>query len=212
MKKYIVEGIGTFFLMFVLVLVSNNSDYSTVTPLVMGLTLMSMIYEGEHLSGAHYNPAMTLALLMRGKMDRNDTFYYPIAQVTGVLLAAVLGGFLLRCGFATDTHMHVHKNVICSVLAEFIGTFAWIYVALNVSTLKNGSKNPNFALATGFTVAALMYAVGGISGGLFNPALALGAVVAGMSRLGDIGVYLAGDLLGAAAAATVYQLVCLEND
>lgn len=207
MKKYIAEGIGTFFLVFGYVLATNNGDIALMAPLVTGLALTAMTYAGAHVSGAHFNPAVTLAALMRGRMERNEAFYYPVAQAAGALLAALLGGFLLRCGLGADTHMFVHKNWICSMLAEFAGTFAWVYVALLVASAKNAAGHANSGLAIGSVVAATGYLLGGVSGGLFNPATVLGAIVTGMSSPADIPVFLVGDLLGAAAAATAYQLV-----
>lgn len=207
MKRYIAEGIGTFFLMFSTVMATNIGDIAIMAPLIIGLTLAAMIYASEHISGAHFNPAVTLAMLMRGKLARNEAFYYPVAQLAGALLAAILGGFLLRAGYATDTQMHVHKNSISSLLAEFTGTFGWVYVMLNVTTVKSGSGNSHFGLAVGCVVAAMIYVLGGISGGVFNPAVALGSIMTGMSNPGDILIFLAGNLIGAAAAATAFQLV-----
>ncbi len=205
MKKYISEGIGTFFLMLTTVLASSNIDVAAAAPLAIGATLTMMVYAGAHISGAHFNPAVTLSSLMRGKIDRTDAFYYPIAQVAGAVLAAVMAAFLLRCGLGTDTQMHAHKSGICSVVAEFIGAFAWIYVVLNTSSEKN--QTGYNGMVAGLALAAMIYALGGISGGLFNPAIAIGGILAGMVDFSDIWVFLIGDLLGAAAAVTVFQIL-----
>ena len=205
MKKYISEGIGTFFLMLTTVLASSNIDVAAAAPLAIGATLTMMVYAGAHISGAHFNPAVTLSSLMRGKIDRIDAFYYPVAQVAGAVLAAVMAAFLLRCGLGTDTHMHAHKSGICSVVAEFIGAFAWIFVVLNTSSEKN--KTGYNGMVAGLALAAMTYALGGISGGLFNPAIAIGGILAGMVDFSDIWVFLIGDLLGAAAAVTVFQIL-----
>lgn len=212
MKKYLAEGIGTFFLVLTVVLAANNSAIAPMAPLAIGSVLMVMIYAGGHISGAHYNPAVTLAVLMRGKIERGDALWYVAAQIVGAALAAIIGGFLLKCGYNLDAQMQVHKSGICSILAEFFGTFALAYVVLNVATTRSNAGNSHYGLAIGFTVLAAAYGLGGISGGAFNPAVAIGASLAGMFNWGDIWIYLTGTLLGAAGAATVFQIVYGNQD
>lgn len=212
MKKYLTEGIGTFFFVATVVLAANNPGISPLAPLAIGAVYMAMIYAGAHISGAHYNPAVTLAVMMRGKIERDDALWYVVAQIVGAVLAAIIGGFLLKCGYNLDTQMHVHKSGICSVLAEFFGTFALAYVVLNVTTTRNNAGNSHYGLAIGFVVLAVTYGLGGISGGAFNPALAVGGSLAGMFGWGDIWIYLLGSLLGAAVAATVFQIVYGNED
>lgn len=212
MKKYLVEGIGAFFLVLTLLLAANNPGITPLGPLAAGAVYMAMIYAGGHISGGHYNPAVTMAMLMRRKIERDDALWYVVAQIVGAVLAAIIGVFLLKCGYNLDTQMHVHKSSICSVLAEFFGTFALVYVVLNVATARANAGNAHYGLAVGFTVLAATYGLGGISGGAFNPAVAVGASLAGMFNWGDIWIYLLGALLGAAAAATVFQIVYGERD
>lgn len=207
MKKYLAEGIGTFFFVLTILLAANNPGIAPLAPLAISAVYMAMIYAGGHISGAHYNPAVTLAVLMRGKIERDDALWYVVVQVLGAAVAAIIGGFLLKCGYNLDTQMHVHKSGICSVLAEFFGTFALAYVVLNVATTRSNAGNSHYGLAIGFIVLAATYGLGGISGGAFNPAVAVGASLAGMFNWADIWIYLLGALLGAAAAATVFQIV-----
>jgi aquaporin Z len=194
------------------VLAANNPGIAPMAPLAIGSVLMVMIYAGGHISGGHFNPAVTLAVLMRGKIDRTDALYYVVAQIIGAVAAALVGNFLLRCGYDLDAQMLVHKSSVCSILAEFFGTFALAYVVLNVATTRSNAGNSHYGLAIGFTVLTGAYALGGISGGVFNPAVAVGASVAGMFGWADIWIYLAGTLLGAAAAATVFNVVYGNQD
>ncbi|MFN0034350.1 MAG: MIP/aquaporin family protein [Saprospiraceae bacterium] len=212
MKKYLTEFIGTFFLVLTVVLTANNPGIAPMAPLAIGSVLMVMIYAGGHISGAHYNPAVTIAVLIRGKIDRNDALYYIIAQLIAGGVAAAIGAYLHDCGGGAAIAARVNEQSLCAVLAEFLGTFALAYVVLNVATTRSNAGNSHYGLAIGFTVLAAAYALGGLSGGAFNPAVAVGASVAGMFAWGDIWVYLVGTVFGAAAAATAFQAVYGRED
>ncbi len=86
MAKYITEFIGALFL--VLTVGLTVTAQSPFAPLAIGSALMIMVYMGGHISGGHYNPAVSLAVLMRGKMDGKDFIPYVVAQVVGAFLAA----------------------------------------------------------------------------------------------------------------------------
>ena len=92
MKKYVAEFIGSFFLVFVIVLVANNGT-GALAPLAMGGILTVMAYAARPVSGAHFNPAVSLALLLQGKLSRFDFPYYVVAQLLGAILAALLSAF-----------------------------------------------------------------------------------------------------------------------
>ncbi len=210
MNKYIAEFIGTFFWVLTAVLSANNGS-GAMAPLAVGAVVMAMVYAGSHISGGHYNPAVTLAVLMRGKVDRSDAIYYIVVQVLGGLVAAMMAVFLLNCQVRVDIRP-VQHDVLCSLLAEFLGTFALVYVVLNVTTVRSNAGNSHYGLAIGFALAAMGFALKDISGGAFNPAVALGISVAGMTAWSELWIYLAGTLLGAAAAATVFGAVAENQD
>jgi aquaporin Z len=212
MKKYLTEFIGTFFLVLTVVLASNNPSIALLAPLAVAGMYLAMIYAGGHISGGHYNPAVTLAILIRGKIDRGDALYYVLAQLIASVVAAAIGVFLHDCGNGAEIVARVNEQAMCAVLAEFLGTFALAYVVLNVATIRSNTGNSHYGLAIGFTVLAASYALGGLSGGAFNPAIALGATVAGMFAWDDIGIYLIGTLLGGAAAATVFHVTYGRED
>lgn len=206
MKKYLVEGIGTFFLVLTVVLTANNGA-GTLAPLAIGAALMVMVYAGGHVSGGHFNPAVSLAVFLRGKLDRAELPYYLLAQIAGALAAALIAVFLLSCGNGGAANIQMRVNdPICALVAEFLGAFVLAYVVLNVSTTAANAGNSFYGLAIGFTMLTAAYALGSISGGAFNPAIGVGTAVAGMTAWSDIWIYFAGPLLGGSAAATVFQL------
>src|SRR6267378_2044340 len=164
MKKYVIELIGTFFLVLVIGLTGN--------PIAIGSVLMVMVYMGGHISGAHYNPAVTLAVLMRGKIDGREAGMYIIFQVLGAIIAALMVNVLAGHTFAPAPGEGV--TALNALLVEIIFTFALASVVLNVATTKAAAGNSYFGLAIGFTVLAAAFAGGGISGGAYNPAVGLG--------------------------------------
>lgn len=216
MKKYLVEFIGTFFLVLTVVM-AVNTGAGSFAPIAIGAALMVMIFAGGHISGAHYNPAVTLAVFMRGKCSAADVPGYMIAQVLGGVLAALIGGFLLGSFAAADLttgtlDLAAKGTTMHGIVAEILGTFALCYVILHTATAKGTEGNSFYGLAIGFTVTAMAYALGGVSGGAFNPAVAVGVSVAEMFSWNNIWVYLVGNFAGGALAAIVFKIVNDSND
>lgn len=199
MKKYLVEFIGTFFLVFTVgMAVRTGSD---LAPLAIGGVLMVMIFSGGHISGGHFNPAVTLAVFLRGKCPKGDVVPYWVAQfVAGVLAALIVVG--LEGKPITGAANHALGP---SLVVEFLFTFALAWTVLNVATAKGTAGNSFYGLAIGFTVMAGAASVGGVSGGAFNPAVGLGVVVMGLEKLSQFGVYLVAPLLGGLFAALAFK-------
>ena len=208
MRKYITEFIGTFFLVLTIGLVVNGGK-GDFAPLAIGSVLMVMIFAGGHISGAHYNPAVTLAVLVRGRIGVGEAIPYMIVQVAGGILAALTAGFLLPDKMP-DMAVNM-TNTTGALVAELLGTFALCYVVMNVATAKANASNSFYGLAIGFTVLAMAYALGGISGGAFNPAVAAGVSMMNMASWGDIWVFLVGNFGGALLAGLVFN-VCNPDD
>jgi len=101
----------------------------------------------------------------------------------------------------------MQPDVVRALVAEFLYTFALCYVVLNVATAKGTSGNPTYGLAIGFTVLAGAYAVGGVSGGAFNPAVAVGITIMGLSSLANIWIFLVANLAAGAAAAVIFKIM-----
>lgn len=203
MKNYIVEFIGTFFLVLVIGLTVIAPGAGDFAPIAIGFALMVMVYAGGPISGAHYNPAVTLAVTMRGKASMQNFVPYVAAQCLGAFCAAQTVLFL-KSGAAVSAGSPV---VAQALVAEFLFTFALAYVVLNVATSDKSSGNSYFGLAIGSTVTASAFAVGKISGGAFNPAVALGVTVMGLSAWGNIWIFFAANFAGAALAAVIYRIV-----
>lgn len=195
MNKYLTELIGTFFLVLTVGMASGD-----LAPLAIGGVLMVMIYAGGHISGGHYNPAVTLAAFVRGRCSKTDLVPYMVAQVAGAALAA-LAVSLLR----GDGNSPMNINIGRTFLAEFLFTFALAYVVLNVATAKGTAGNSNYGLAIGFTVLAGAVAVGGVSGGAFNPAVAIGACMMKAFAWQNVWVYFLANFGGGAAAGIVFK-------
>ena len=206
MNKYVVELIGTFFLVFTIGNVVIEPGAGSLAPLAIGSALMVMIFAGGHISGAHYNPAVTLAVFLRGKCDAKDVVPYVAAQAIGAAIAAQCVLFL-KGPEATIAAMDLSAKIPQVMLAEILFTFALAYVVLNVATAKGTDGNSFYGLAIGFTVMTGAFAVGGISGGVFNPAVAVGISVMGLSSWANIWVYLVANFVGGAIAAIVFKMV-----
>lgn len=173
--KYATETIGTMFL--VLTIGATAASASPLAPLAIGAILMAMIYAGGHISGGHYNPAVTVAALVRGRIDRRTAVGYWVSQCVGALLGTALVSVVSPV-HATALHVTGHA-MVAALVAEALVTFALCYVVLNVATSKAHPDNSFYGLAIGFTVAAGAIAVGPISGGAFNPAVVLGGLAMG---------------------------------
>jgi aquaporin Z len=206
-RKYVVEAIGTFFLVFTVT--ASVLSGSTFTPLAAGAVLMVMIYAGGHISGAHYNPAVTMAVLLRRRIDLRDAVAYWIAQIVGGIVAAVIAHAVVNPPSDKPLRLSGHA-LIAAAVVELLFTFALAYVVLNVATSKDQPNNSFFGLAIGFTVAAGAFAVGGISGGVFNPAVALGGATGGLFAWSTLWIYLVVQLVAGAAAGLVF--VALNPD
>ena len=220
MRAYLTEFIGTFFLVLTVGLCANpNTSPATaaMAPLAIGASLMIMVYMGGHVSGGHYNPAVSLAVLIRGKLKGKDFLAYIVAQLAGGLMAAYAASVIM--GHATPiapSEIHVAANNtklpinlgLC-LLVEGLFTFALALVVLNAATAKETAGNSFYGLAIGFTIVVAAFAGGPISGGAFNPAV--GTSLTAVSALAGGGswqylwLYLVGPLLGGAAAGVVFR-------
>ena len=203
MNKYIVEFIGTFFLVLTIGCTVIPAATGVIAPLAIGAALMVMVFAGGHISGAHYNPAVTLAVFLRGRCPAGDVIPYWIAQILAAIVAAFVAVYL--CG-KSGTPMEI-KNVPLAFVAEFLFTFALAFVVLNVATSKDTANNSFYGLAIGMTVMAGAFAVGSISGGAFNPAVALGIAMMKLVNLSQIWVHIVADFIGAAVAAFTFKLL-----
>lgn len=204
MNKYIAEFIGTFFLVLTIGCTGIGASAGVIAPLAIGAALMVMVFAGGHISGAHYNPAVTLGVLIRGKLKAADVIPYWIAQCVAAAVAAIVVSKILRAGVAVTP---IAPKLGPALLAEFLFTFALVYVVLNAATAEGTSGNSFYGLAIGMTVMTGAFAVGDISGGAFNPAVAIGISILGISSWNNIWIYLVADFAAGVAAAIVFNLI-----
>lgn len=206
-RKFVTELIGTFFLVLTIgctVILSADVSRGIIPPIAIGSALMVMVYAGGHLSGGHYNPAVSLAAVVRGRLPAAEMVPYWIAQIAGALLAAGTAKYLTG---GVENPAAPPADLAKAGGAEFLFTFALAYVVLNAATAKGTEGNSFYGLAIGFTVLTGAFAVGSISGGAFNPAVAMGAGTLGLFHLSSIWVHIAADLAGGLVAGLAFNFL-----
>ena len=200
MRNYITEFIGTFFLVLTIGLTGD--------PLAIGVMLMAIIYMGGHISGAHYNPAVSIAMIYRGLLTAKEAIKYILSQLAGAFLAALAVNWLI--GDVMQVAPSNTASVMQILVVEAIFTFALMLVILNVATHPKTAGNSYYGLAIGFTIMAAAFAGGGISGGVYNPAVGTGPILVDVilgdgKTLANLWYYFVGPIFGAMAATCVYE-------
>jgi aquaporin Z len=205
-RNYMIEFIGTFFLVLTIGLSKGNA-------LAIGAVLGAMVYMGGYISGGHYNPAVTLGVLLHKRMSRNEAGIYMLVQLVAAIIAA--GAYQAIEG----GHMVVSRgsgySFGAALLVEFLFTFALVSVVLHVALSEKTKNNSYFGLAIGFVLMAAVYAGGHVSGGAFNPAVGLGPNLYDLGSLSDhvsnTWLYLIGPFAGALLASLVYTNTSLDR-
>ncbi len=201
MNKYITEFIGTFFLLLTIGCSVIIGGAGVIAPLAIGSALMVMIYAGGHISGGHFNPAVTLGVWIRGRCATKDVVPYWIAQLIGAAVAAVVVNYLKGESVAKPMVLKTGP----ALLAEFLFTFALVYVVVNSATAKGTAGNSFYGLAIGFTVMTGAFAVGSITSAAFNPAVALGISIMGLSAWPNLWIYIVANLAGGLVAGLAFK-------
>lgn len=204
--RLLTEAIGTFFLVLTIGLTVLGG--TPLAPLAIGSALMVMVYMGGHVSGAHYNPSVSLAVWMRGELSTGALVPYWVAQLVGAIAAALVVRGVTGNGFAPQPASGAGIGAV--LLLEFLFTFALALVVLQTATAPETRGNSYYGLAIGFTVTVGAFAAGPISGGAFNPAVGAGPILvqalSGAPGVSSLWLYLVGPLAGGAVAALVYRL------
>jgi aquaporin Z len=193
--------LGTFVFLFTIAAAVLSA--SPLAPLAIGSVLMVMIYAGGHVSGGHYNPAVTLAALVRGRIGLPDAVAYWVVQIVGGLLGMALARWVIHPAQVSTMVLSGHL-LGAAFVAELVFTFALCYVVLNVATSKDHPNNSFYGLAIGFTVASGAIAVGAISGGVFNPAVAISGAAIGLFAWPTLWAYLVAQIIAGLAAGLVF--------
>jgi aquaporin Z len=208
MRKYITEFVGTFGLVLTIGCVVMGE--SSLAPLAIGGVLAALVFAGGHISGAHYNPAVTLAVFLRGRVRGIDVLAYFAAQIAGGLLGAVAARMIVNPA-SIEAVSFSGREIAVALVAEFLFTFLLAYVVLNVATSQDHADNSFYGLAIGFTVFAGAAAVGGLSGAAFNPAVAIAVSAIGLFSWSAIWIFLVANFAGGAIAALVFRLLNPED-
>lgn len=214
MNKYITELIGTFFLTLTVGIAAVLGAAGDFAPLAIGSILMVMIFAGGHISGGHYNPAVTLGVFLRGRCPASDVGPYIVSQLVGAGIAAglvkgVFAGAVLEAGKTIEAATFDNSGAV--IASELLFTFALVYVVLNVATSKDHEGNSFYGLAIGFTVLVGAFTVGGISLGGFNPAVSTGLIIMGKLGAAASWMHFVPQLIGGALAAFTFKFLNPED-
>jgi aquaporin Z len=206
MNRYLTEFIGTF--MLVLTVGLSVLVGTPMAPLAIGAVLMVVIYMGGHISGGHYNPAVSLGAFLRGALSLSELTPYLVAQFVGALAAALIVYAITGRTFVPAPGPAA--SLIGALLVEILFTTTLVLVVLNVATVDAVAGNSYYGLAIGFTVAAGAFAGGPISGGAFNPAVGLGPALVhatiGGGNISHVWLYLVGPFIGSVLAAGIFRM------
>lgn len=203
--KLLTELVGTFLFLTVIAL---SKPIGALAPLAIGSVLMVMVYMGGHISGGHYNPAVSFGLFLRRKIDVTTLLTYWLAQLVGATLAFIFGFMVSGStpGIAPGTHV----TWIQALAVETVFTGVLVLTVLNVAATRATEGNSYFGLAIGFAIVIGAFAGGPISGGAFNPAVGWGATfgkaVFGGGNFNWFWIYVIGPLLGGAIAAGIHEI------
>jgi len=207
-NKVITEAIGTFFLVFAVV--GAVSQGSPLAAFAIGGTLAVVVYAGGHISGAHYNPSVSIAAFIRGALPGSELPAYIGAQLAGASLASLLGTWVFR-STAPPAVTWSGRTLIAAIIVETLFTFLLAFVVLNVATSKDHPDNSFYGLAIGGTVLVGILLVGSISGAAFNPAVAVGVTFAKLSAWGNLWAYLVAQLVGGVLAGVAFKALNPED-
>ncbi|MBR5554801.1 aquaporin [bacterium] len=201
-KKYLVEFIGTFYLVFTIGAVLLLGGDGVINAIAIGFALMVMVYSGGYISGGHYNPAVSLAAVIRNSLPREEFIPYVISQTLGGTTACLMinhfSGHLANyegCAF----------NIFPMIVGEFLFTFALCYVVLMTTTSK-AKENSYYGFAIGATVSTGIFTVGSIlCHGAFNPAVAVSLGMMHLACWQSVFVTIGANLLGAICAGFIFK-------
>lgn len=206
-KKFLVEFIGTFFLVLTVGCTVFSGVNGVIPAIAIGVILMVMVYAGGHVSGGHYNPAVSLAASIRGALPWRHILFYWIAQLTGGFLAALLVKYLV---IVTPAETAAPFSLSALIVCEFLFTFALCYVVLHTATARNNEGNSFYGFAIGGTVLAGIFATAGLCYGAFNPAVALGLLAMKAAIWNTVWITASTNLVSGLLAGLVYKIT--SND
>lgn len=205
--KYVTEFTGTFFLVLAIALTGNA--------FVIGATLAALVYIGGHISGGHYNPAVTFGVYLRKKIHAHDALIYASVQLLAAVVAAAAYEILKGQGVLLTVAPGVGVSFATALLAEVIFTFLLVSAVLHTATSERTNGNQYYGLAIGLSLMVGVASAGSISGGAFNPAVGIGANLYDISTVGEhlsnLALYSVGPLLGSVVAFLLFRVTSAER-
>lgn len=198
MQKYLMELVGTMFLTMAITLTGN--------PIAIGFMLAAMIIVGGHVSGGHFNPAVSLALFLRNRLSLHDTMLYVVMQTAGALVAIMFFNAITNTVFVPDIAAELPLWISIFMEAALTFVFCWVIVTLVVRTVDRQSAHYHMPVLVGFTLMTIAFV-----GGLFNPAVGLAAFISNIIKNGTfvemnhLLIYVIAPLVGSVVAAYGYQ-------
>jgi MIP family channel proteins len=210
----VAELLGTFMLLFfglgTIVAVEGAGEAAQIVAIALafGFAILAAVYAFGHTSGAHLNPAVTLALVASGRFPRAAAPLYIGAQVLGAVLGALAIEILLGGVDGTVTEPGPESNVGKALLAELILGFVLMLV-IKATAVDDRAEGPSSGLAIGLTIAIGHLAMIPVSGASFNPARSLASAVVG-TDFTHVLIYLVAPVVGAVAAALLYERVLIH--
>lgn len=203
--KLLTELVGTFLFLSVIAL---SKPMGTLAPLAIGGVLMVVVYMGGHISGGHFNPAVSFGLWLRRKINLVTMLTYWVAQLIGAALAFIFG--YVVSGHTPGIAPAHGATWIQALAVEAVFTGLLVLTVLNVAATRATEGNSFYGLAIGFAIVVGAFAGGPISGGAFNPAVGFGALLGKTLFAGGnfdpFWIYVVGPLVGGAIAAGIHEV------
>ena len=217
LKKYVAECIGTFVLVFVACgtaaalgcSAEPNAAYF-LTAAAFGLVIVAMAYSIGNVSGCHINPAVSIAMLVSGKMSVADFFGYVVAQFAGATLGALALRGLLGPDSGLGTNGLYDGKIVASLLIEIVLTFIFVIAILGVTSKIENSSVAGIVIGLSLTLVHIL----GIhfTDTSVNPARSFGpAIFVGGEALSSLWVFIVGPLVGGVLAALCYKFLASEK-
>ena len=203
MKNAIVEFIGTFFVAFVVAIAVGGGIAANLAPFAVFAILVACIYAGRHLSGAVYNPAVTVTLWMRGSLQARTLLSFWVAQVAAGVVAALVAKTMPNLALSAQPFA---PDMRAAIIVELLFTFLLCFVVLQVATTEKSKGNSYYGVAIAMTVLAGALTVGTVSSAVFNPAVGATLVTLGHLTLPTYFTYVGAQVAGAVLAAGLFKL------
>lgn len=207
-KKLLSEFLGTFSLLFLGAgaIVSGKADLQGVA-FAHGLAIFVMVSAFAGISGAHFNPAVSAAMLVTKRINLQEFFYYLLSQLSGAALASLI----LKYIYGTNNGYGLPSvasptSTSAAALAEVLGTALLVFVIFGVAVDKRSVAASLPGLPIGLTISAIIFSVGPITGAALNPARWFGPALVS-ANWNNFWLYILAPICGAVIAAVVYQSV-----